>query len=226
VDSSQPEDEDVRGRDDVEAQLDLIAEPDGVVSEAYRTLRTNLLHSFGDDPPGVIVLASPVAPKKYRSACANLAVSLARVGKRTAVVDCDLREPTSHKLFGLRNLYGLTDVLAGRSRLQDVWQEPLPGLRVLSAGASTPGAVDLLESSEFDDLLGLMRQEFDIVLIDAPSLGAVSDAAVLASKGDGVLLLLDARDTRKVPVRRAVHELRTVGANVLGTVLCDANTGR
>jgi Mrp family chromosome partitioning ATPase len=121
-----------------------------------------------------------------------------------------------HKLFGLRNLYGLTDVLAGRSRLQDVWQEPLPGLGVLTAGAPTPGAVDLLESSKFDDLLGLMRQEFDIVLIDAPSLETVSDAAILATKGDGVLLLLDARDTRKAPVRRAVHELKTVGANVLG----------
>lgn len=215
-----------RAEDDGQAQLDLISEPDGVVSEAYRTLRTNLLHSFVDGPPGVIVLASPVAAKKHSSACGNLAVSFAHVGKRTLVVDCDLRRPLMHKLFGLRNLYGLTDVLAGRSRLQDVWQEPLPGLGVLTAGAPTPGAVDLLESSKFDDLLGLMRQEFDIVLIDAPSLETVSDAAILATKGDGVLLLLDARDTRKAPVRRAVHELKTVGANVLGTVLCDADSGR
>jgi capsular exopolysaccharide synthesis family protein len=215
-----------RAEDDAQAQLDLNSEPDGVVSEAYRTLRTNLLHSFVDGPPRVIVLASPVAAKKHSSACGNLAVSFAHVGKRTLVVDCDLRRPFVHKLFGLRNLYGLTDVLAGGSRLQDVWQEPLPGLRVLTAGAPTPGAVDLLESNEFEALLGLMRQEFDIVLIDVPSLETVSDAAVLATKGDGVLLLLDARDTRKAPVRRAVNELRTVGANVLGTVLCDADTGR
>jgi len=185
-------------------------------------LRTNLLHSFGNSPPGAIELTSPASPQKHSSACANLAVSFAHVNKRTLLVDCDLRRPLVHKVFGLRNLYGLTEVLTGSSSLQEVWREPLPGLGVLTAGGSTPGIVDLLESSVFDDLLTSAREEFDVVLLDAPPLGEFSDAAILATKCDGALLLLDARDTRNRPVRQAVHQLKTVGATVLGTVVCDA----
>ena len=216
----------VSGGENTQGRLDLISDPDGAVSEAYRALRTNLLHSFGNSPPGAIVLTSPASSQKHSSVCANLAVSFVHVNKRTLIVDCDLRRPLVHKVFGLRNVYGLTDVLAGSSSLQEVWREPLPGLGLLTAGASRPGMVDLLESSGFDDLLASAREEFDIVLLDAPPLGEFSDAAILATKSDGALLSLDAGDPRKRPVRRAVHQLNTVGATVLGTVVCDAKSGR
>lgn len=213
-----------RKRDVSEEHLETTMQSDGAVGEAYRTLRANLLHSFGENPPSIIVLTSP-GPRKYGSiACANLAEALANINKRVLVLDCDLRKPAVHKLFGLRNVYGLTDILEERVRLEDAWQEPLPGLKVLTAGAMLPGAVDLLESSSFDDLLGRVRREFDYVLVDTPPLDAVSDATILATKCDGVLLLLDARNRRKETVRRAIQELRIVGANVLGTVLLDADT--
>jgi capsular exopolysaccharide synthesis family protein len=212
-----------RNRDATGEHLETALESDSAVWEAYRTLRANLLHSFGSTPPGVIVLTSPGPRKDGSIACANLAAALVNVNKRVLVLDCDLRKPVVHKLFGLRNVYGLTDVLEERTRLEDAWQDPLPGMKVLTAGAVPPGAVDLLESSNFDDLLGRVRREFDYVLVDAPPLDAVSDATVLATRCDGVLLLLDARDRRKEPVRRAMQELKVVEANVLGTVLLDAH---
>lgn len=207
---SMSEEVSVSGGENAQGRLDLISDPDGAVSEAYRALRTNLLHSFGNSPPGAIVLTSRASSHKYSSVCANLAVSFVHVNKRTLIVDCDLRRPLVHKVFGLRNVYGLTDVLAGSSSLQEVWREPLPGLGLLTAGAPRPGMVDLLESSGFDDLLASAREEFDIVLLDAPPLGEFSDAAILATKSDGALLSLDAGDPRKRPVRRAVHQLNTV----------------
>jgi capsular exopolysaccharide synthesis family protein len=210
--------------EDMEGRMHLLSDPDGIVSEAYRALRTNLLHSFGDNPPGAIVLTGPASSQKHSSACANLAVSFVHVNKRTLIVDCDLRQPLVHKELGLRNVYGLTDVLLESSSLQEALREPLPGLGVLTAGTPIPGTVDLLESSGFDELLATAREEFDVVLLDAPPLGEVSDAAILATKTDGALLLLDARDTRKGPVRQAVQQLKTVGANLLGTVVCDAKS--
>lgn len=224
--STRSEEVNVSGKGNGDGRLQLLSDPDGVVAEAYRALRTNLLHSFGNNPPSALVLTSPASHQKHDTACVELAVSFVNVNKRTLIVDCDLRRPLVHKALELRNLYGLTDVLLGSSSLQEVLREPLPGLGVLTAGPPTPGSVDLLESRRFDELLAIAREQFDVVILDAPPLGEISDAAVLATKSDGALLLLDARDTRKRPVRHAVDQLHAVGANVLGTVVCDARSGR
>lgn len=214
-----------QGRDDIGEQTVVASGSDIILSEDYRTLRTNLLHSFGKRPLRVIVLTSP-GPRKINSiVCANLALALSRIDKRTLIMDCDLHRPVMHKLFGLGNAYGLTDVLAEKYRLHEAWQEPVPGLRVLTTGTVAPGAADLLESGGFEDLLTRMRQEFDYVLVDTPPLRVTPDATILSTKSDGVLLLLDARATGMEPVRRAVQELRAVEANILGTVVYDAPRG-
>ena len=108
----------VRKRDDLGEQPLIAVGSGGNLSENYRSLRTNLLHSFGEHPPRVIVLTSP-GPRKINSmACANLAVALSNINKRTLIMDCDLHNPVIHKLLGLGNAHGLTDVLVEKDRLR------------------------------------------------------------------------------------------------------------
>ena len=209
---------------ELSGHLATVGEPAGAASECYRGLRTNLLYSSVDDPPKVIVFTSP-GPKEGKSTtCANLGVVLAQAEKSTLIVDCDLRKPAIHEFFGLRNVCGVVNVLAGEYKLQEVWKEPLPGLKVVCAGPVPPNPAELLTSGHLSDFLASAREEFDYVLVDAPPVGLISDPAILATQGDGVLLLVDAQNTRKVSVRQAMRSLEAVGANVLGTVVNNVGT--
>ena len=193
--------------------------PAGAASEAYKGLRTNLLYARVDDPPKVILLTSPGSREGKSTICANLGVALAQADRDTLVIDCDLRGPTLHRIFGLRDSPNLLDVLAREDGLGEAWQEPLPKLNVVAGGHTPPNPAELLGSRRFSELLGRARQEFDYVLLDAPPVESVSDAAILATQADGVLLAMDAQKTRKVALRRAVRGLQLVGANVLGVVV-------
>jgi capsular exopolysaccharide synthesis family protein len=210
--------------EDATKRLVTVLEPTGTASEAYRTLRTSLLYSFVDSPPRVIVLTSPGPGEGKSTTCANLGVVLAQADKRTLIVDGDLRKPTMHSIFGLRNTRGVVNVLAGEHDLRGVWQEPLAGLKVVTSGPLPPNPAELVGSRRFAELVERAREGFDFVLVDAPPVELVSDASIVAAQGDGVLLVLDAQNTRKASVRRSVRGLRTVGANVLGTVMNNAKS--
>lgn len=201
-------------------------DPTGVASEAYRTLRTNLLYALVDNPPKVIVLTSPGPGEGKSTTCANLGVVLAQAAKSTLILDCDFRRPVIHKFFGLRNLHGITNVLVGERSLQEVWKEPLEGLKVVPVGPVPHNPAEILGTKRFSDFIASVREEFDYVLIDASPVGLVSDPAILAIRGDGVLLVLDAQDTRKGSVRRAIRSLQAVGANVVGTVMNNVKDSR
>jgi capsular exopolysaccharide synthesis family protein len=204
-------------------RLVTVLEPTKAASEAYRTLRTSLLYAVVDAPPKVIVVTSAGIAEGKSTTCANLGVVLAQADKQTLIVDCDLRTPAMHRIFGLRNVHGVVNVLAGEYDLPEVWQEPLEGLKVITAGALPPNPAELLSSGRFADLVGRARQMFDYVLIDVPPVALVSDPAIVAVQGDGTLLVLDAQNTRKASVRQSVRSLRAVGANLLGTVMNNVN---
>ena len=201
-----------------------VLEPAKVASEAYRTLRTSLFYAVVDAPPKVIVVTSPGIAEGKSTTCANLGVVLAQADKQTLIVDCDLRTPAMHRIFGLRNVHGVVNVLAGEYDLPEVWQEPLEGLKVITAGALPPNPAELLSSGRFADLVGRARQMFDYVLIDVPPVALVTDPAIVAVQSDGVLLVVEAEKTRKESVRRSVRTLRDVGANLLGTVMNNARS--
>jgi capsular exopolysaccharide synthesis family protein len=205
--------------EELAARVATLHEPSSATSEAYRTLRTNLIYSLVDEPPKVIVLTSPGPGEGKSTTCANLGVVLAQAGRSVLILDCDFRKPVMHKFFGMRNLLGVVDVLAGERKLQEVAKQPVQGLTVISVGHIPPNPTELLGTQRFKDLLTSVRQEFDYVLIDAPPVNVVSDPAILATQGDGVLLVLDAQNTRKSTVRQALRSLGTVGANVFGTVM-------
>lgn len=199
-----------------------LLDPASVASEAYRTLRTSLLYALVDAPPKVVVVTSPGSAEGKSTTCANLAVVLAQAGKSTLVIDCDLRKPSMHKIFGLRNFAGVVDALARELDLREIWHEPLPNLKVVTTGSIPPNPAELVGSRRFAQVLGRMREEFDYVIIDSPPVGLVSDPMVLATQGDGVLLVLDAQHTRKGSLRQAVRSLESVGAKILGTVMNNA----
>lgn len=214
-----------QGEEGFSEKLVTLVDGAGAASEAYRMLRANLFYALTDPPPKVIVLTSP-GPREGKSVtCANLGVALAQAGKKTLMLDCDLRRPTMHAIFGLRNVRGMVDVLAMGQEAQEVWQEPLPGLKVITAGPPPPNPAEMFTSQRLAHLIERMRPAFDYILLDTPPVGLVSDSAVLAAAhGDGVLLVLDAQNTRKVALREALRSLAGVGAKVLGTVMNNVET--
>jgi capsular exopolysaccharide synthesis family protein len=196
-----------------------VQDPASAVAEAYRMLRTNLFYARVDTPPKVIVLTSAGREEGKSTTVANLGVALAHAGKNILILDCDLRKPTQHKIFRTRSVGGLVDILVGERYPQEIWQEPIPGLKLMPAGVPPPNPAEMLTSRRLMEFLGQMRQKFDYVLVDTPPVGYASESAVLAANGDGVLLVLDSQNTRKGSLRQALRRLGGVGANVLGTVM-------
>ncbi|HEX2107767.1 MAG TPA: CpsD/CapB family tyrosine-protein kinase [Rubrobacteraceae bacterium] len=196
-----------------------VLDPRSAASEAYRALRTSLLYAQVDTPPKVILVTSPGTTEGKSTVCANLGVVLSQAGKRVLIADCDFRRPVMQDVFGLGDARGIVNVLAGECDLQEAYQEPLPDLKVLPVGTVPPNPAELLSSQRLAELLLTVREDFDYVLLDSSPTKFVSDPAILAAQSDGVLLTFAAQKTRKGDVRRAVHALTTVGANILGTVM-------
>lgn len=171
-----------------------------------------------DKPPKVIALTSPGPQEGKSTTCANLGVVLAQAGKSTLILDCDLRKPVVHKVFGVRNIRGIMNVLLSEYGLQEIAQEPVSGLKVVPVGPIPPNPAEILSSERFARLLDQARREFDYVLIDTPPAEFVSDVAILATQVDGILMVLDAQRTRKGAVRSSMKRLETVGARIIGTV--------
>ena len=202
-----------------DGRLVTMMDPASPSAEAYRTLRTNLLYKFVDSPPKVIAITSPGRREGKTITCANLGVVLAQADNNTLIVDCDLRAPDVHKAFGLRNPYGIVDILSGEQDLQEACHVPVPGLKVLSTGPIPPYPAELLSSRRFVEFVDQVRTQFEYVLVDTPPMQAVSDPLIIAPKSDGVLLVLDAQKTRKGAVRKHVRDVESIGSRVLGIVM-------
>ena len=201
-----------------------VSDPMSAGAEAYRILSTNLLYAGGDGAPEVVLLTGPGTGEGKSTTCANLAVVMVQAGRSVLLVDCDLRKPALHSMFGLRNVLGLVDVLSGERNLQDVYQEPITGLKMVTAGPAQPIPAEVLSLGRFSAFLQEVRQEFDYILLDAPPVESTSDPAILATQVDGILLVFDAQGTRKGALRRSIRSLEAVGANLLGTVMNNVQT--
>jgi non-specific protein-tyrosine kinase len=202
-----------------EREMILVDQPLSPISEAFRALRTNIRFSSVDKPLRTILVTSAGPTEGKSLTVANLAVAMAQAGLKVAAVDGDLRRPRLHHVFNIHPRGGLTGALLEGSmdgRLQPVQVE---GLAVLPAGELPPNPAELLGSQRMRDLLSLLTQHVDVVLVDSPPVLPVTDAAVLAQGVDGVLLVVDAGETRREVARRAAESLTQVGANLIGVVL-------
>jgi capsular exopolysaccharide synthesis family protein len=197
-----------------------IRDPRSPAAEAYRTLRTNLQFTSLDHPLHTL-LATSTAPDEGKSTTlANLAVTMAQAEQQVILVDCDLRRPSLHTLFGASNESGLTNMILATEDapppLQDVG---VPGLSLLASGPLPPRPADILGSRRMEQVIARLRGMADVVLFDTPPVIAVTDAAVLATRVDGVLLVFQAGKTRRDRARRTREILEKVKANVVGVVL-------
>lgn len=187
-------------------------------AEAFRKLRTNLQFSQVDDPPRIIVVTSSVPGEGKTSTAMNLARSLAEAGVSTCLVDGDLRRPCVAPAFGLVQDGGLTTVLIGQARVEEVMQQVAGGLSVLASGPVPPNPAELLASARMEEVLRELADLYDVVIVDTAPLLPVADTVGLASLSQGALLVVRAGRTNRDQVRTAAESLERVGARVLGTV--------
>lgn len=210
-----------------EANLITLRDPGSAAAEAYRTLRTNISFSGLDKPLHTLLVTSTGPDEGKSTTLANLAVTMAQAEQRVLMVDCDLRRPSLHTLFGLPNDQGLTSaILAQGEGPLPVQATSVPGLTLLPSGPLPPRPADLLGSRRMGQLIERLRAEADIVLFDTPPVVAVSDASALAPRVDGVLLVLQAGQTRRDRAREARQLLEKVKANIVGVVLNGARLER
>lgn len=188
-------------------------------AEMFRTLRTNLRYLDADDPPRTLVLTSTVPGEGKSTTTANLALALVETGASVCLIEGDLRRPRLLQYLGLENAAGLTDVLVGRAELEDVLQPYGDGgLTVLGSGPIPPNPSELLGSSAMERLLTGLRETYDFVILDSPPLLAVTDAAVLSTVADGVVLVVGMGLVRREQLQRALENLERVDAELLGLV--------
>jgi capsular exopolysaccharide synthesis family protein len=196
------------------------AEGSHAITEALRELRTNLQYVDVDNPPRIIVVTSSVPAEGKSTVTANLAVTMAAAGENVVVVDGDLRRPTLVDVFNLIPGVGVTDVLSGHAELEDVLQEwsAMSNLRVLGSGRIPPNPSELLGSQAMKTLLQTLAQDA-IVLVDAPPLLPVTDAAVLTRIADGAIVVIRSGKTTDEELGKSLGNLGRVNGNVLGTIL-------
>lgn len=198
----------------------LLLNPHGPVAESYRRVQTNLQFLGAAGSLRSIVLTSAIPNDGKSTTAINLALAIAEKGKRVLLVDADLRRPSLADMCGVEPAVGLTTILIGEARLDDVTQPwGAAGLDVLAAGEIPPNPAQLIDSPAMDRLLAEAGERYDLVILDTPPLLAVTDAAVLARHGDGAVLVVGASQTRRTQVASALDALETVGARCLGIVL-------
>lgn len=189
-------------------------------AEAFRQLRTNLEFVHVDSPVKVVVVTSSVSEEGKSSTATNLAVIFAEAGRNVLLIEGDLRRPRVAEYLGLEGSIGLTNVLAGQVDISDVLQPwGRGGLTVLPSGSVPPNPSELLGSNNMRNLLGAMSLKFDIILIDTPPMLPVTDAAVIAAKADGAILVVRYGSTSRHQVEMASSALAKVDARLLGSVL-------
>lgn len=194
--------------------------PHSAAAEAARAIRTNLLLMSPDHPYKTILVTSAGPSEGKTMVTASIAIAMAQAGQRVCLIDCDLRRPRVHNIFGLSAELGVTVATLDNSRLDDALREStVPNLSVLCAGPMPPNPADLMHSDAFRRLLDSVKARFDRVVIDSPPVCLVTDSVVLSTQVDATLLVVRARKTRRDAARRALRALDDVGAKVPGFIL-------
>jgi polysaccharide biosynthesis transport protein len=195
--------------------------PQSQMAESYRALRTSLLLSSLGAPPKVILVTSAMPQEGKTTTSINTAVVLAQKGVRVLLIDADLRRPGIHKALGMGPRSGLSNVLTGSADLQQaITRSPLiPSLSILPAGTPPPNPAELLASANTRDLIDALSHDYDHIVIDTPPTLSVTDAVVLSTRADAVVLVIRSGKTTKQALRRARELLFRVNARVTGVLL-------
>ena len=207
--------------------LILEKKPKSIISEAYRTLRTNIQFSkFDGELKTILVTSSGPGEGKSSTAC-NLAMAFAQGGKNVLIIDCDLRKPTVHKKFKVFNKVGLSNCLLNGMDPHKVVIKYRDNLHVLTSGTIPPNPAEMVASDKMKKFLENVKKEYDYIIIDSPPLLPVTDAQILSTEADGTVLVVAAGESHKDACIKAKDLLQKVDATILGVVMAkiDENSG-
>jgi len=203
-----------------ERMLITVTNPRSPISEAYRTLRTNIRFSSVDREVKVVMVTSPGPGEGKSTTVGNLAVTYAQADQKVLLIDSDLRKPVLHRLFHVSNRFGLTDLLvSGADPLQAIRTTSVPNLHLITSGPTPPNPSELLGSKRMAAIMEELRGRYDMILLDTPPIIALTDAQIVSSLSDGVLLVIDAGKVKQSIALRAKANLEQVNARILGVVL-------
>jgi len=205
----------------------VVHSPKSTASEAYRGIRTSLLFSSADVAPQIILVTSS-GPREGKTTCsANIAAAMAQAGSRVIVVDCDLRRPRVHQLFGRDRSVGTSNILVANCTIDEaIQQTDIPNVDMIASGPVPPNPSELLGSKHMMEMLVELRGRYERIIIDSTPISAVTDAVILSKIVDGVVLVIRAHQTNREVIRYAITQLRNVSAHIFGAVLNGVDMGR
>ena len=195
--------------------------PKSPIAEAYRSIRTNIEFSNIDKHIKIITITSTQPNEGKSTVISNLAAAFANLeNKRVLILDGDLRNPSVHKMFGVSNLNGITDILLGEKDVDKCLEKTkIKGLDILKVGKVPPNPSEMLQSNKMRNFIEVVKEYYDYVFIDAPPVGVVSDASIISQYSDGIILLIGSNETDIDAAKVSKERLENVGANILGVVL-------
>ena len=198
----------------------ILLHPHSSVAECCRTIRTNLMFMSPDDPLAALLVTSSGPQEGKSTTVVNLAITMAQSGKRTLLIDTDMRRPRLHHTFGVANEVGVSNVILGEAPLERALQSSsVANLDLLTCGPIPPNPAELLHTESFQAVLAQLRQRYDRLLFDSPPVGVLSDALVLGTMVDGVVLVVHAGKTSLPAAAQARRRVEDVGGRIVGAVL-------
>ena len=202
-------------------QLHTYNNPKSHISEAYRLIRTNIEFSNIDKNIKTILMTSSQQNEGKSTSISNLASTFASLeNKKVLIIDCDLRNPSVHKMFNVSNISGLTDVLTGQKDIEKcIEKTKVKNLDILKAGKIPPNPSEILQSKKMRNFMEVIKEYYDYIFIDSPPVGIVTDASILAQYVDGTILLVAANEADIEATKIAKERLEGVNANILGAIL-------
>jgi len=207
--------------------LVVLSKPESAVAENFRTVRTNIVFSTAESAKRSIMVTSAIAAEGKTTVVANLAIALAQLGRKVVLIDTDLRRPSVHKLFGIKHKPGLTSVLVGEAKLEDVIRDTeVEGLKIITSGPVPPNQTELLDSGAMRDVIMRLTEQFDMCLFDSPPAASVADPLILSRMVGGVIGVIRCGVVSRGVVQRSLQQLTDVNAKILGVVLNNVNMKR
>ncbi|MSA70584.1 CpsD/CapB family tyrosine-protein kinase [Holdemania massiliensis] len=200
-------------------ELITLTDPDAPAAEAYRTLRTNILMRNFDKDMKVINIISTTAQEGKSTCVLNLAMVYAQLQKKVLVIDLDLRMPTIHKKLKLKNKKGISDIIGHQAEFDEVVLQPYENVDVITAGTKIPFASEFIQSKALKEFIDNKRREYDLVLLDCPPVGLVTDGVVAASYCDGTILVCASNRNDRKELLRVKDQLEQTQINVVGIVM-------
>lgn len=210
-----------------EEDLITLLSPKSTASESYRGIRTSLLLSSADHSPQVILICSSGPREGKTITTANIAVTMAQAGGKVLVLDCDLRRPRLHKLFRTERDKGISNILAGSCSMEEaVVHTGIANVDLIPCGPIPPNPSEILSSRHMKELIEQARSRYERIIIDSPPITAVTDAVILSSFVDGVVVVIRAGETHREIIKNGIFQLKAVNARILGAVLNSVDMGR